>query len=224
MLIKRISILILPLALMVYWGSATARAAVLTGVEPLFISVGSGVDISYLVIDESTLYSTPLVFAYHYTYDSNNPISGYSLLSNVASHSSLISSTTFYSGGLGNALDSLSYQGGTTVTGTNAPDYSVGTYWSYYLSGGLDGGTSPSVSGRWNYAANGMDSRTITPGSWDGWTFASYTDYGSTTFDMTPSVAVDAVPEPQTIPLVLLTLMASLFYAKWSRSKPGPDA
>ena len=36
------------------------HAAVLTGVDPTIFSVGKGKDISYLVIDESSLYATPL--------------------------------------------------------------------------------------------------------------------------------------------------------------------
>jgi hypothetical protein len=105
-------------------------------------------------------------------------------------------------------LVSLTYAGSATVTGANAPDFSVGTYWSYYLSGGFDGGVSPDLTGQWNYANNGMDFRTITPGSWDGWTFASYTDYGFTTSDVSPSVAINAVPETSPTHLVLLSLVS----------------
>ena len=207
-----------------FMGLSQIHAAVLTGVEPTYITVGAGPDVSYLVIDESDLYSTPLVFAYHYNYDTNNPLTGYTLLTNVAASSSLVPSTTLYSGGLGNALDSLTYPGGVTVTGTNAPDYSAGTYWSYYISGGLDGGIDPVLAGQWNYANYGMDSRTITPGSWDGWTFASYTDFGYTTFDVSPSVAIEAVPEPNTMLLVLLSLASSYLFVRWRRSSQNQDS
>jgi hypothetical protein len=157
----------------IFLGLVKTQASVLTGVEPTYINVGSGSDLSYLAIDESDLYTTPLVFVYHYDYDSNNPQTGYSLLTNVAAGSELFPATLLYGGGLGNSLVSLTYAGSATVTGANAPDFSVGTYWSYYLSGGFDGGVSPDLTGQWNYANNGMDFRTITPGSWDGWTFAS---------------------------------------------------
>jgi len=205
-------------------GLSQIHAAVLTGVEPTYITVGAGPDISYLVIDESDLYSTPLVFAYHYNYDTNNPLTGYSLLTSVAASSSLVPSTTLYGGGLGNALDSLTYQGGATITGTNASDYSAGTYWSYYLSGGLDGGIDPDVAGQWNYATYGMDSRTVTPGSCDGWTFASYTDYGITTTDVPPSVAIAAVPESNPMLLVLLSLASSYLFVRWRRSSQNQDS
>lgn len=201
----------------IFW-LTSLRAAVLTGIDPTIISVGSGVDISYLVIDESTLYSTPLEFVYHYTYDSNHPLTGFQLLTNVVSDSSLANSTTFYGGGLGNALTSLTYQGGATVIGTNAPDYSTGTYWSYYLSGGLDGGVVPLTFNQWNYANNGMDFRTVTPGSWDGWTFASYSDYGNTTIDVPPSVALAAVPEPRAFVLAIIYLVSLLLISRWKYS------
>lgn len=200
-------------------GFVNNQASVLKGVEPTYIDVGSGGDVSYLVLDESDLYTTPLVFVYHYHYDSNNTLTGYSLLTNVAAGSALFPSTSLYGGGLGNSLDSLTYAGGATVIGTNAPDFSVGTYWSYYLSGGFDGGVSPDLTGQWNYANNGMDFRTITPGSWDGWTLASYSDYGFTTTDVSPSVAIAAVPEPLPTHLVLLSLVSVFLLTRWRQLK-----
>lgn len=192
---------------------SSLQAAVLTGVDPTIFNVGSGHDISYLVIDESTLYSTPLEFVYHYTYDSNNPLTGYSLLTNIAANSSLSVNTTFYGGGLGNSLSSLSYQGGATVTGTNAPDYSVGTYWSYYNAGGSEVGYAAPTLTNWNYANVGMDSRYLAPGSWDGWTLASY---GAGGIDTPPSVAIAAIPEPSIVSFMLLSLVALLPIARWT--------
>lgn len=202
----------------IFLGLVKTQASVLTGVEPTYINVGSGSDLSYLVIDESDLYTTPLVFVYHYDYDSNNPLTGFSLLTNVAAGSALVPSTSFYDGGLGNSLDSLTYAGGATVTGTNATEFSVGTYWAYYLSGGLDGGVIPDLMGQWNYANYGMDSRTVTPGSWDGWTLSSFTsDY--TTYNFLPSLDVAAVPEPHTTYLVLLSLVSVFFLNRWRQWK-----
>ena len=202
----------------IFLGLVKTQASVLTGVEPTYINVGSGSDLSYLAIDESDLYTTPLVFVYHYDYDSNNPLTGFSLLTNVAAGSVLFPATSFYPN-YGNSLDSLTYAGGTVITATNASDFSVGTYWSYYLSGGLDGGVLPDLTGQWNYANYGMDSRTVTPGSWDGWSFTSYTDYGLTTSDASPSVAINAVPEPSPTHLVLLSLVSVFFLNRWRQSK-----
>lgn len=202
------------LAVGLFCGSSL-RAAVLTGVDPTIIDVGSGRDLSYLVIDESTLYSTPLEFVYHYTYDSNNPLTGYELLTNVASQSTLGVQTSFFGGGLGNFPDSFSYAGN-TVAGSNAPDFSVGTYWSYYDAGGTEVGqaTNP-PSTHWNYANVGIDSRLIAPGSWDGWTLSAYSDYGNTTVGLPPSVAIAAIPEPASLPLVILSLAGFMVITRW---------
>ena len=48
------------------------------------INVGIGPDVSYVVIEESTLAARPLLFAYHYTFDTNNLVSGYGMLSAIA--------------------------------------------------------------------------------------------------------------------------------------------
>jgi hypothetical protein len=197
--------------------SASLEADVLTGVDPTIINIGTGPDLSYLVIDESTLYSTPLEFIYHYTYDSNNLLTGTDLLQQVASNSTLGVSMVFYGGGLGNSLDSLTYAG-TTVAGTNAPDYSTGSYWSYYVAGGLEAGT-PAATNDWSYSSVGWDSRTISPGSWDGETLSSYSDYGSTTTGLPPSVAIVAVPEPETAPLMLLSIITLLLLLRWKSSE-----
>ena len=191
------------------------QGAVLTGVDPTIINVGTGADTSYLVIDESTLYSTPLEFAYHYTYDSNNPLTGFELLTNVAANSSLGVNTAYSVSVGGNYLISFAFSGN-TVAGINAPDGS-GTYWSYYLAVGLDGGTTPLLTNQWNYANNGIDARTITPGSWDGWTISSY-DAAYNTIDALPSVAPLAVPEPATLPLVFLSFAAVMSFKRWKYS------
>jgi hypothetical protein len=209
--------------IVLFIGLGQIPAAVLTGVEPTYITVGTGPDVSYLVIDESDLNSRPLVFAYYYKYDTNNPLTGYSLLTNVAAGSSLVTATTFFGGGLGNALDSLAYQGGATVTGTNAPDYSEGTYWGYYLSGSLDEGIDPDLIGRWGLANIGMDSRVISPGSIDGWTLTGYADYGSTIVETPPSVEIAAVPEPNPMLLVLLSLTSSYLFLRWKRDSQNQD-
>jgi hypothetical protein len=185
------------------------KAAVLTGVDPVSFTVGNGSDVSYLVIDESTLSSAPLLFAYRYTYDSNTPISGYGLLHEVAKLSSLDFTTIFYDGGLGNALDSVSY-GGITVSSFTAPYWTTGTYWSYYLAGGSEV-DEPVPSGLWKYAEVGMDSRLITPGSWDGWTLAGWNpDFGAA-----PSIS--PVPEPTPLLLAVLSLAALFFFIRWKQ-------
>lgn len=224
MLIKKISKGFLCASALAFLASiSTLKAAVLTGVDPVSFTVGNGSDVSYLLIDESALSSAPLLFAYRYTYDSNTPISGYGLLHEVAKLSSLDFTTIFYDGGLGNSLDSVSY-GGITVSSFAPPDWTTGTYWSYYLAGGSvriletsnDGFViaevdEPVPSGLWKYAEVGMDSRFITPGSWDGWTLAGW----NPSFGEAPSIS--PVPEPTPLPLAVLSLAALLFFIRWKQ-------
>jgi hypothetical protein len=210
MLIKEISKGLLCASALAFLASiSTLKAAVLTGIDPVSFTVGSGPDVSYLLIDESTLSSAPLLFEYRYTYDILNPISGYELLHEVARFSSLDFTTIFYGGGLGNALDSVSY-GGITVSSFTAPDLSTGTYWSYYVAGGSEV-DEPLAAGLWKYAEVGMDSRFITPGSWDGWTLAGW----NPSFGEAPSIS--PVPEPAPLPLAVLSLAALLFFIRWKQ-------
>ena len=201
---------------------STLKSAVLAGVDPVSFTVGSGPDVSYLLIDESTLSSAPLLFEYRYTYDILNPISGYELLHEVTRLSSLDVTTIFYGGGLGNSLDSVSY-GGITVSSFTAPDWSTYTYWSYYLAGGSvripetsnDGFViavdEPVPADLWKFSAVGMDSRFITPGSWDGWTLAGW----NPSFGEAPSIS--PVPEPAPLPLAVLSLAALFFFIRWKQ-------
>jgi hypothetical protein len=210
MLIKEISKGLLCASALAFLASiSTLKAAVLTGIDPVSFTVGSGPDVSYLLIDESTLSSAPLLFEYRYTYDILNPISGYELLHEVARFSSLDFTTIFYGGGLGNALDSVSY-GGITVSSFTAPDLSTGTYWSYYVAGGSEV-DEPLAAGLWKYAEVGMDSRFITPGSWDGWTLAGW----NPSFGEAPSIS--PVPEPAPLPLAVLSLAALFFFIRWKQ-------
>jgi hypothetical protein len=152
--------------------------------------VGTGPDVSYVVIQEQSLSATPLIFAYHYTFASTPPISGYALLSRICSaYPDLLIATTQYS--FGKSLDAFDYRGH-TVTSSTAPDGNSGTYWSYYVSGGYDG-SGAITSNSWNYSQFGFESRTITPGSCDGWTFASWEGTNEPT-DVAPSLDVTNVP------------------------------
>ena len=210
MLIKEISKGLLCASALAFLASiSTLKAAVLTGVNPVSFTVGSGSDVSYLLIEESSLSSAPLLFEYRYTYDSNTPISGYELLHKVTRLSSLDFTTIVYGGGLGNSLDSVSY-GEITASSFTGPNGYTGTYWSYYVAGGSEV-DEPVPAGLWKYAAVGMDSRFITPGSWDGWTFAGWNpDFGAP-----PSIS--PVPEPAPLPLAVLSLAALFFFFRWKQ-------
>ena len=166
--------------------------------------VGTGPDVSYVVIQESSLSATPLIFAYHYTFASNPPLTGYGLLSQIcAANPDLQIATTQYS--FGKSLDAFDY-GGRTVSASTGPDGNSGTYWSYYVSGGYDGAGAIG-SNTWGYSQFGFESRTIVPGSCDGWTFANW----------------EGTNEPSDVPPALeVTNIASLVAAAAPTPTPSP--
>jgi|GEM_PF-961246 len=219
MLIKQSSVVLL-LALALLLGSPL-RAAVLTGVDPTLITVGSGSDVSYLVIDESSLYSTPLEFAYHYTYDSNNLMSGEQMMQAVTNAvSSGLGITILSYPSYGDSLLAFTYNGNTV---TPSGDNNSGTFWGYFDAGGTESGSStplPSTNA-WNIAGIGFGSRYISPGSWDGWTVGTYTNGGFSPGDTVftpPSVAIAAVPEPSATGLLMISLLSAAGFIRWKLS------
>ena len=178
--------------------------------------VGTGPDVSYVVIQQNSLSEAPLIFAYRYTYASNPPMTGDGLLSVIsASFPELQIQTTQYS--FGKSLDAIDVKG-TTVSGSTAPDGNSGTYWSYYVSGGYDG-SSAVATNQWLYSQYGFDSRTIAPGSCDGWTFANWQGTNQPS-DLPPSLDVTNIaslvaaaaatptPTPASTPAVATNPMA----------------
>ena len=188
---------------------STLEAAVLAGVDPVRFTVGSGSDVSYLLIDESTLSSAPLLFAYRYTYDSSTLIKGYELLQLVDNLTTDLDFTMTYHLIYGHALESISY--GTSSVGSEQREDFSGTYWSHFLNGGLDNGQAPTSSDDWNYALNGMDLRTLSPGSLDAWTMSSY-DAAYTTFESIPSITTTAIPEPKSLLIVCMGIVCCLAF------------
>ncbi len=163
-----------------------ALHGLLGAVTPEVHVFGTGPDVSYVVIQETSLSPAPLIFAYRYTYTTSPPITGDGLLSIIsASFPELQIQTTQYS--FGKSLDAIDLQG-TTVSSSTAPDGTSGTYWSYYVSGGYDGSGAVATN-QWLYSQYGFDSRTIAPGSCDGWTFASWQGTNQPS-DLPPSVDV----------------------------------
>ena len=195
-----------------------SQAAVLTGTSPNYIAVGTGTDTSYLVIDESTLFAAPLVFEYHYSDDPNNPLTGFDLLQAIAvDHASGLSIGTT-STSWGNELQTITYQGN-TITAANGSGIASGSYWSYYVAGGLenDGYSTIPDPTQWNYADVGSDSRFISLGSIDGWTLASYVNFGfspSDSIDVSPSVSIAAIPETGSRALLVSGLLFVLVFCR----------
>lgn len=162
---------------------STTSAQILTG------SVGTGDDISYLVIQASDFGPDPLVYAYHYTYDSDNPLNSYELFTAIVGAEPFLDASFI---NYGDSLDpnyfltAITFHG-TTLTNVGAPTYSP--YWAQWVSGGEAGfpTAAPIAAGTWTLGS-GMSApyRFLAPGSWDGFI---YND-GNTAPDISP------VPEP----------------------------
>ena len=102
-----------------------AFRGLVAAVTPEVHVLGTGPDVSYVVIQEKSLSEAPLIFAYHYTYASNPPMTGDGLLSAIAaSYPELQIQTTQYS--FGKSLDAFDVQG-TTVSSSTASDGNSGT-------------------------------------------------------------------------------------------------
>lgn len=184
----------------------TASAQILTG------SVGTGDDISYLLIENIDFGPDPLVYAYHYTYDSENLLDGYDLfsavlgafgpqLSAVLDNYGTVEFPNYF-------VDSITYDG-LTLANTEWPD--TGPYWAQWVSGGKAGYPTaiPIASGTWEYGS-GLSAtfRTLAPGSWDGYTYNSES--------IAPSIS--PVPEPTILVLLGIGGIALLL-----RRRPTPS-
>lgn len=159
--------------------------------------VGTGNDISSVVI-EAAAFGAPLIFEYHYTFDTGNPFDGYALFNFIDSAVVELSFTWVnFGGGLDGDgdpipdnffLDSITYNS-TTLTNTAWPD--VGPYWAQWVAGGESGypTASPIAMDVWNFGS-GFSSpyRVIQPGSWDGVIFNDG--------DIPP---VEPIPEPSAL-------------------------
>lgn len=105
----------------------------------------------------------------------------------------------------GTSLFTISYTlGGTTVQQTDAFDPS----WNYYVAGGAGSGNGgPYSSASWTYANDGINSRTLSDGSFDGWVFGdpsvpvSIAGFTPTTGDFSGATVVNfgVVPEPTSL-------------------------
>lgn len=124
---------------------------------------------------------------------------------------------TYYEYSWGRMLDSITL-GGVTL----APSGNNG--WNYYLAGG--GGFITYPAGQWTYASDGLGTRTLSDGSFDGWVFGDLGTYdpeidgftGTQTIvqtfapgDNNPNVGnfstatvINTVPEPGSAGLLLL--------------------
>lgn len=171
---------------------ATSGAAVLT--------VGTGTDASFLVLESPNLGSR--TYEIRYTYDSGLPRNARFLIDQVLAADSTLTATFLNFGTPGSPnffVDSISLNG-LPETGSFAPPW---TYWAHWVANGtgfmnassaFDPGAPP--PDQWT-SGFGISTHTIAPGSWDALVLSDGTS--------PPTVAI---PEPG--PLLLASLAPGL--------------
>jgi hypothetical protein len=162
-------------------------------------TAGSGSAESYLVLDfENGTATTPDdSYAFGYLYNPTAQPDGFTMVQALANAKIGFSYTsTSYS--FGDAIDSFSYHGLTEG------GFQSSGYWSYYTT------ASDPVFTQADSSAVGMDDRTLSDGSYDGWAY----DTGANPVPVTPMAVSTAVPEANASWLLLLGLPLILVAAR----------
>lgn len=183
---KHISLAVLGILLAIL--SSTAHAQTFT--PQITQTVGSGSKESFLVVDfqDGTVDHN---YAFGYLYDGSK--TGADLVAAVSSGTGL-GVTYLYNGGV---VDGFSFNGHSEAGFDND------AYWSYYL--GNDGRN-------WSYSSTGIKGRTLTDGSWDGWSW----DANSANL---PPVTPTAAPVPEASTTVSFALLLALGAGAWFARK-----
>ncbi len=154
--------------------------------------VGTGSQTSFLTLDFKDGVSNPVTYAFGYRYDGAKNSGDFllALASGVPTFGATLQGTV----GLGRYVEGLSFGGRNKFNdfgGGNSGD--PNGFWSFWTSS--DGFTG------WSESQVGIDGRTLTNGSWDGWSWTA--DFNN------PSIAPQtpvAAPEPSALAFVGLGL------------------
>lgn len=218
---------------LLWLAAINAPAAVITGQEPITVNLGTGLNVSYLVFDESSLSIVPIIYAWHYdgvTNSSGDPWSGSDLMSAVVGESVSTPWALSYTTGDYGFITSFTIGGNTSTV----IDPYGSPLWTYWIKGGeLDaqnynyeppqGFTISPLD--WVIAPSAGDFRRIAPGSYDAWTISPF-NYTGTKADIInftdtngnnqaiamgiysgaqPLSGISPIPEPTTLPLLALS-------------------
>lgn len=123
--------------------------------------LGSGPDVAHVVVEFTT--GDAVQFNYAFTPDAGSPLTGFNLLGDIAAATvgtaePFSFTSTHYS--FGDAIDTMTYGTLTDGTGYVPPD----GYWHYW--------TKPTADSTWGYSDVGVSDRTVSNGTFDGWTFS----------------------------------------------------
>jgi len=222
------------------------NAAVITGQIPVTVNLGTGGNVSYLVFDESSLSTAPVIYAWHYDglNNASNGLtwSGLDLMNAVVAESASTPWALSYTTGDYGFITSVTI-GGTT---SQVVDPYGSPLWTYWIKGGdLDALNYDTLENftiaplDWVIAPNTSDYRRLAPGSYDGWTITPF-NYTGTTADIinftdtngtnqaismgvysggAPLSGVDAIPEPSTLPLLAVSGAALFLFFRWKADR-----
>lgn len=229
MLLKK-SLLLLP-----FIGSLCSlgmlHADVTTGV-PVVVNVGSTNDpyVSYLVIDDTSLGNSAIEYAWYYSSltetDGVTPLNGDDLIDAVVNGTInnlqyALTPITEGGGGVDAGVDGFQI-GSQTSTTVSIYDSTATAYWAYWLKGGSQTASYPPYDTltptNWAVALDTPIYRTITNGSYDGWTLSTL-DSNYNYNGPAPLSSASLVPEPDTVPLLLLSAATLFLLLRW---KPLP--
>ena len=204
----------------------TTRAQVTTG-APVLIDVGNTNNpyVSYLVIDDQTLGNSAFEYAWYYTgtteTDGVTPLTGQDLLNAVVNGTTntAYALTPVYDPGYSSFVTGFQV-GSQTSSIATLEDLTVTAYWTYWINGGSQTTSYPPITTvtptNWVIAPDISLYRTITNGSYDGWTLSPFDAYYNATGPAPLSAA--AVPEASSLPLLLLSLAMLAAVIRWKSS------
>jgi hypothetical protein len=213
----------------------TTKAQLTTGV-PVVVDVGNTNSpyVSYLVIDDQSLGNSAIEYAWYYSSttetDGVTPLTGEDLLDAVIAGSadtvyaldriddSVVNTNTNSGPGLIKNWAGFTdgFQIGSTTSTLLGSLTTTNADWAYWVKGGeLDDSL---VGTNWSIANDVAFYRTITNGSFDGWTISPY-DPNTYLYLGGAPLSAAAVPEPSTLPLMLLSLATVVAVFRWKSSE-----
>ncbi len=202
------------LVLAAFFAATTSQAVILQ-------NIGTGSDVSHFYLQFSDPLMEAVHYQYFYDYDEDTPLTGAQMIYNIST--TLGSGLTYDSAGSDTGLGGNVYYNTLSYgTSTQTVDYIDEVGWSYFVAGGENaiysqtppygpvwgpGGegdyTFASIpSGSWSYSPVGASDRVIMPGSWDSWTYGSWSDANMP--------AISPVPEPSTWALIGVAVLIPL--------------
>jgi hypothetical protein len=202
------------------------RADVTTGV-PVLITVGDTNDpyVSYLVIDDTSLGNSAFEYAWYYTSTTEegttNPLTGTDLLNAVIAGTTNTPEalTPIYDPEYTNFVTGFQI-GDQTSTIATLEDPTATAYWAYWINGGSQTTSYPPIitvtPTSWIVAPDTSLYRTLTNGSWDGWTLDPVDEYGD--YIGAAPLSAAAIPEPATSSFLILSLITLLVIVRWKPS------